>query len=154
MDEETKKNIADKKWFGERVVAFLESKGKSIAELQELTGLTNLKAIKRGVIPQWDKLMKAVHSSGGDIVELVEFLVPGEIHSLDKVEIEAGSDLAAHKMLNTVLKCRTNRRRIHGITINLEEFSTAAEREMGAGQKEKVKADLKEVKARDGPVRK
>ncbi len=151
MNEETKNKIANKQWFGERLTAFWESKGKTVPELRKLTGLTNLTAVKAGVIPQWDNLMEIVHACGGDLIELVEFLVPGELHKIEGLEIESGHDLAVHKMLAVILKCR-NRRRIHGITINLEEFSAAAQREMGAGQKDK--AELKVVKNRAGPVRK
>lgn len=152
VDEALKRDLENKEWFGKQLEAFWMAKGFTTASLKKKTKLTNLTAYKDGVAPQWDKLMKIIHACNSDIIEFINFLIPGEIQKIEGIEPKSGAEVLAYKMLSTVFKCRANPRRIEGITVNLEEFSAAAQREMSAEHKEKT--DLKVVKDRDGPGRK
>lgn len=55
-----------------------------------------------------------------------------------------------YAMLTTILKCEANTRRIDGITVNLEEFSKAAQREMDeTGEEQSETKQQSEKRAMD-----
>lgn len=117
---------------GRRLAEFWKKHGFPRNEdLTEKTKLTNLSRYENGkAFPRWDEFLKIVAACNSDVVTVMGFIDrEGAAHHVAGLQI-APDEVAIFQMLRTILDCKSNTRRIEGITVNLEEFSDAARREM------------------------
>lgn len=134
MDEERFQKLQNKKWVGEQIEKFWESRGLDIQTLKERTGLTNLARYgTEGVIPHWDNLITIINACQAELSDFINFIDPPR-------EAIAGIDIPRqHRplfvMLSTILKnseAAHNEKRIIGITVNLEDISARSIAELPA----------------------
>src|SRR5438046_1409418 len=99
MNEDRLKKLNDRRWVGDRLQKFIESKGKTVQQLKGTDDLSNLPSYIAGTAkPSWPALVALAVGCNSDLESLMKFIDPAT-----RPPVANPKHVELHRKLQTLL---------------------------------------------------